>query len=335
MVYDCFSFFNELDLLEMRLHILSEVVDKFVLVEATKTHAGEDKPLYFNENKERFAKFRDRIIHIIIDDYPPYETSWTYENYQRNCIIQGLKDAQPTDELIISDLDEIPDPEKVKECIGTPGIKLFEQMQICYFLNFRDLIYPTWPGTKILSYQTFLNSAQRAVDFSAFLLPAVNEGVTCSKIRAMRPDKTIRQAGWHFSYLGGVDAIIKKMKASSHQEYNNANFVNNDHIRHCLEVGNDILKRNSHYAAIEIDKSFPTYIRENQDKYKDLILHSKIKRLSWQHLKNIYYTINGRVRATLYFLLYFFTPKPFRRYLPKIRGLFQRFLKSRRSHTTS
>ena len=70
MIYDCFMFFNELDVLEIRLNELYHAVDKFILVEATKTHAGKDKTLFFNENKQKFSKFLDKIQHIIIDEYP-------------------------------------------------------------------------------------------------------------------------------------------------------------------------------------------------------------------------------------------------------------------------
>ena len=113
MIYDCFTFFNELDLLEIRLNVLNDVVDRFVLVEATKTHSGKDKPLYFNDNKERYKAFQHKVIHVIVDDYPPFVTAWTYENHQRNAILRGLTQANPDDAIMISDLDEIPRPDLV------------------------------------------------------------------------------------------------------------------------------------------------------------------------------------------------------------------------------
>jgi beta-1,4-mannosyl-glycoprotein beta-1,4-N-acetylglucosaminyltransferase len=70
MIFDCFIFFNEFELLEIRLNELNDVVDKFVLVEATKTHQGKDKPLYFEENKKRFSDFSNKMIHIAVSDYP-------------------------------------------------------------------------------------------------------------------------------------------------------------------------------------------------------------------------------------------------------------------------
>ena len=70
MVYDCFQFFNELDILKLRMHVLNDVVDKFVISEATVTFSGEKKPLYFQENREMFKEFEDKIIHKVVDDTP-------------------------------------------------------------------------------------------------------------------------------------------------------------------------------------------------------------------------------------------------------------------------
>ena len=138
MIYDCFTFFNELDLLEIRLNILNEVVDKFVLVEATRTHRGNPKPLYFKENKKRFAPFLDKIIHIVVDSYEPVEKyiaskdsdpklhSWAYENFQRHAIIHGLDDLKDEDSLIISDLDEIPTAEAVRRAANASDKHVFQ-----------------------------------------------------------------------------------------------------------------------------------------------------------------------------------------------------------------
>src|SRR5579859_7699219 len=137
MVYDCFTFFNELDLLEIRLNVLNSVVDKFVLVEATLTHQGKPKPLYYNENKARYSGFHDKIIHVIVDKYPDYEgkSSWVLEHHQRNMIMQGLKECQPDDTILISDLDEIPRPELIKVYEHSKGIKIFRLSVYYYFIN--------------------------------------------------------------------------------------------------------------------------------------------------------------------------------------------------------
>lgn len=106
MIYDCFTFFNELELLELRLNELAGIVDKFVLVEATQTHTNQLKPLYFQENRARFSAFRDKIIHVVVDDLPVSKDAWVPENFQRNAIARGLVNCQPDDFILVSDLDE-------------------------------------------------------------------------------------------------------------------------------------------------------------------------------------------------------------------------------------
>ena len=130
MIYDCFTFFNELDLLEIRLNVLNDVVDKFVLVEATTTFSGTPKPLYFNENKKRFDKFASKIIHVIINDTPIQPKTiigeyWSWEFFQRNAIVRGLVNCKETDTILISDLDEIPNPNQIKDFENSPGVKVF------------------------------------------------------------------------------------------------------------------------------------------------------------------------------------------------------------------
>jgi hypothetical protein len=115
-VIDCFIFYNELDMLEFRLNDLNDLVDYFVLVECIKTHSNNDKELYFENNKTRFSKFLDKIIHIIVkDNIPQTSNSMDRENYQRNCIDEGIKklSLNNDDIIIIADLDEIPDTKTV------------------------------------------------------------------------------------------------------------------------------------------------------------------------------------------------------------------------------
>ena len=141
MIYDCFTFFNELDLLEIRLNVLKNVVDRFVLVEATRTFTNHPKELVYLQNKERFAEFSDRIIHVIVDEFPAYKTAWHYESHQRNEISRGLENAQPSDTVLIGDVDEIPDPEMVKRYAQNCKSKIyvFDQTYYSYFLNTRHL----------------------------------------------------------------------------------------------------------------------------------------------------------------------------------------------------
>ena len=109
----CFTFYNEFELLELRLNSLWNMVDCFVLVEADKTQNNEPKPFYFDERKSDFAKFLPKIRHIKVNMEIPYSGvgDWSIEFAQRDMIAKGLEDADPDDLVFISDLDEIPYPD--------------------------------------------------------------------------------------------------------------------------------------------------------------------------------------------------------------------------------
>jgi beta-1,4-mannosyl-glycoprotein beta-1,4-N-acetylglucosaminyltransferase len=134
-IYDCFTYFNEDQLLKLRLETLWESVDYFVICEATRTHTGKEKPVNFNFKK--FEKYKSKIRYLLIDSYP-FETEdpWVYENYQRNYLMNGLNDASDNDWVMISDLDEIPNPDSISSF--NPAVYLygsFHQHAFIYFLN--------------------------------------------------------------------------------------------------------------------------------------------------------------------------------------------------------
>ena len=90
-IYDCFPFYNELDLLDLRLAEHYDHVDYFVLVEANKTFQNNDKPFYYHDNKNRFSKWRDKIIHVRVMDMPDGDNPWERETHQRNKILRGIE----------------------------------------------------------------------------------------------------------------------------------------------------------------------------------------------------------------------------------------------------
>lgn len=107
MIYDCFQFFNELDILKIRMNVLKDVVDRFVISESTVTFSGKKKPLYYAENREMFAEFEDKIIHQVVDDTPnvnPFER----DSFQKCAVKRPLEKLCKDDDIIIfSDVDEI------------------------------------------------------------------------------------------------------------------------------------------------------------------------------------------------------------------------------------
>jgi beta-1,4-mannosyl-glycoprotein beta-1,4-N-acetylglucosaminyltransferase len=279
MVYDCFQFFNELDMLKIRLNVLSPVVDKFVISEATETFSGLKKPLYYEENKEMFAEFEDKIIHVVVDDTPEGGTH-ERDTFQKNAVTRGLKDCTDEDIIIFSDLDEIPNPNKIKEIINNDfkedKIYHFAQRLFYCYLNmeevsgnllsyageFEGVEHKKWIGTKMLSYKLL---REQNLLLGELRFPERKEiGIR------------VEDGGWHFGYMGGhgerdiKKRVQEKVVSAAHQEYNSRHVLSN--VTDQIKDGKDIFGRNAKFVRCEIDGSYPEYIRTHQDELSFLIM---------------------------------------------------------------
>ena len=286
MVYDCFQFFNELDILKLRLHIMNPVVDRFVISEATETFSGNPKPLYYEENKEMFAEFADKIIHVVVDDTPPGYTH-DRDTFQKNAVGRGLKDCTDEDIISFSDLDEIPNPEKIKEILQNfdrTKIYHFAQRLFYCYLNMEEV------SGNLLSYAGEFPEAERSKDG----IPGRKKWIgskMCSysllkeqklQLGELRfPERKacgirVEDGGWHFGYMGGhgekdvKKRVAEKVRSAAHQEYNKAEVLSD--VADKIKDGKDIFGRNASFVQVEIDETFPEYLRENQEEYSFLIL---------------------------------------------------------------
>ncbi len=255
MIYDCFTFFDELDILELRLEELGEVVDRFVLVEATKTFSNRPKDLCFEKNKSRFEKFRDRIIHVIVNDLPEQpRDSWENEHFQRNAIVRGLKACTPDDILLISDVDEIPRANVVRSFTGE--FALLELDFFYYRLNCRSSSFK-WQIPAILRYSR-LTTPQEIRD--TWYTPA----------RWSVP--MIPNAGWHFSYLGDISRIILNIESFSEQRFNTPRNKDRETLKTKIELGLDLFDRPDHsWEYVAVDATFPTYVLKNLEHFRPYI----------------------------------------------------------------
>jgi beta-1,4-mannosyl-glycoprotein beta-1,4-N-acetylglucosaminyltransferase len=220
VIYDCFTFFNELDLLEIRLNILYEKVDFFVIVEANKTHTGKDKPFYVQESFARFERFKEKIKYIQVTDMPS-GNAWTLENFQRNCIMRGLDKLADDDIVAISDLDEIINPDVFNRPIT--GTNKTDQEWCCFYANRSK---GGWNGSVIGTGAMLKNSNPQA----------------WRNGRASHNGR-IPNAGWHLSWMGGPDAIITKLEAFAETHENNPHNKNKERIIRCLDTDDDMFKQ--------------------------------------------------------------------------------------------
>ena len=281
MVYDCFQFFNELDILKIRLNVLSPVVDKFVISEATETFSGLKKPLYYEENKEMFAEFADKIIHVVVDDTPEGDTH-ERDTFQKNAVTRGLKDCTDEDIIIFSDLDEIPNPDKIKEILSDlkeDKIYHFAQRLFYCYLNmeevsgnllsyageFEGVERKKWIGTKMCSYKLL---REQNLMLGELRFPERKE-------IGIRVD----DGGWHFGYMGGhgekdiKKRVQEKVVSAAHQEYNSRRVLSQ--VTDQIKDGKDIFGRNAQFIRCEIDESFPEYIRSHQQELDFLIMQEE------------------------------------------------------------
>lgn len=246
-VIDTFTFFNELPMLLFRLTELDEVVDTFVVVEATITHSGLPKPLFFQENKAMFEKFLHKIIHIVVEDLPnlPDTGTWVRENAQRSAIGRAAPqlNLQPDDLIIVSDVDEIPDPTQLAKLkvTGLPG-GIHSLHQDFYYYNITCKSHDIWTHPKITEFRAF---GGKIPDFNS--------------IRQTHTPLSISPGGWHFSYFGGVDKIRTKLQSFAHDEFNTDYYTNPDRINSVIESGKDLFDR-SYVGWFSIPKGLNTYL---------------------------------------------------------------------------
>lgn len=287
-IWDCFTFFNELDILELRLSELAPHVDRFVIAEATRTFSNEPKPLHFAENRARFARFADKIVHLVIDDLPAAGDAWDREAFQRNAVARGLAGAAPDDIVMISDVDEIPFPEHVARL--TPAsvaghIWFIECDYYTYKLNLA--IENKWVGLcavraiqrKHLPPLQDLR-AYRARQSRRLPMP-VNQAINVAKnvVRVGRPltHRLVEHGGWHFTFMNTPEKIRYKIQSYAHQERNTPEFNNLANIERMIREGRSICGRNLRLEPIE---RMPQTVRDAPERWRHMLQEGPVGQVS-------------------------------------------------------
>ena len=268
-IYDCFSYWDEDLLLDLRLNILNDVVDYFVIVEGNKTWQNNYKKLQFDINK--FSNFKDKIIYIPVEDMPDGKNPYLRENFQRNCITRGLKNSDKNDLIIISDLDEIPNPNKILQFKPELKYASFQQMHFYYKFNLTNKTRPFWYGSRI-SVNKFLKSPQWLRNLKFKKRPFW-------RIDKLRLNNIIINGGWHFCNLKTPEKLLHKYKnlcetkdPYSFKESIDEKYLNVEQISKKINEGRDLIGREDIYRKISFDESFPDYLIKNKENYKNWIV---------------------------------------------------------------
>lgn len=273
-IFDCFLFFNEFELLKVRLEYLYEYVDYFVITESNLTQAGWQKPLYYNENKHLFKKWEDKIIHNVVDFVPddfskrtsdsninkildicsrythyPHDV-WRYENetFQRECILLPLINrCNENDVVLISDLDEFPKRELINTLTFDNNHINFHNSMRQYYINV-EKINEDWIGTFACKWK---------------YLSVLDKGLNGLRMAKRTQGQTLQNAGWHFTFLGGPEKVKEKIRAYGHQEFNNEYILSN--VEQRIASNQDIFFRSD---AFYVDTSLDTIDNDLLESFK-------------------------------------------------------------------
>lgn len=265
-VFDCFTFFNELELLEFRLKFLDAYVDHFVIAESNLTHAGQPKPYHFESAKDRFRKWEHKIFYIPVkqnseglrfeeqQSYNPQSAAWKLENEQRNALLQAVDQMQEDDLVLLSDLDEIPDPAAIKKAKTMDKPIAFSLLFHYYFLNCQNAGESRWwKGCIAATAKQFKEIGPQGLRDKRDVYPSIGH------------------AGWHFSFLGGAEKIRQKLLAFAHTEFNKEQFTNEQHIKEAIAKGEDILKREGVRFKYVPLSFYPTELQSVMKQYPGLL----------------------------------------------------------------
>lgn len=234
MIYDCFMFNKELDMLEFRFKELYDYVDYFILIESSKTHTNSSKELYYNNNKSRYTEYSKKVIHIVMDDDIALNlyklcpknvtTQWIIENGTRIFLTQFIliNDSIKEDDIIMmSDLDEIPDVDILQ---NISNIKLPTRLGMdLFYYNFELKLEDNWFGTTICNKSLLHN-----LDLQQLRLDAQNWF------------GYIKNAGFHLTYFFRPDELLYKLNTYGHSSELSSDIKNIDYIKHCLDNNNNL-----------------------------------------------------------------------------------------------
>lgn len=263
-VFDCITFFDENLIVNTRFEILDKVVDYFIVCESAFDHKGKKKKINFQLKNKKFKK---KIRHIIIEEnFPNLNDGWAIESYQREKIMEGLKDASDNDLIMYSDSDEIPNPKIIENLTLSKKYGIFMQKFFTYKINVFNKYESPWEGTRICKKKHLKN-------FTHLRKKIISKNLKKSfiKIFVEKNIELLDDGGWHFNNLYTPDVLSKKLKTFQHTEFNDDKYSNIETIRSKILNLEDLFERNHKYSRIDIDDSYPSFIKLNLNLYKDFI----------------------------------------------------------------
>lgn len=272
MIVEVFPFFDELDLLWLRLNVLKDTVDSFVLIEGRETFSLQPKPLYYAENKARFKAFEHRIVHVVYDHIPDEVRTagreecglrqgegraFIIEDWVRNLGMSALGNCSPDDLIILSDADEIPPP-NFKTGDIEKGVHHFRQRLYCYYLN--GFVKKGWNGSTICRFDTVMGT--------------LGGNLQLMRVHGHHHYRLEIIGGWHFTCLGEADAVVRKLQSYSHHyEYRTQVRDLTAHVKMQMAQGQTpfLAGNKGVHRDVIAAPPLPSYVVGHQDEFNHLL----------------------------------------------------------------
>jgi hypothetical protein len=264
-IFDCFTFYNEYDLLELRLKEHWDHVDHFVIAEANKTHQGYAKTFLLEESWDRYKDFHEKIIHVKVDDMPTHENAWVLENFQRNAVARGLGSATSEDIMVVSDCDELTRGEAFDfmreddHQIWTTRCPMF-YYKLNYMMIAPQNYYINTVAARVGAGYKPQDMRNMTMQFSRLPIDYVDDKLI-----------TLGHGGWHFTYFGNTEHAANKLRNFAHQESNHwADKIDVDEI--IARKGGIDPNSQERFEYVAIDDYFPKTVTSDLARWKDYIL---------------------------------------------------------------
>ena len=265
-IFDCITFFKENFITNIRFEILKNVVDYFVICESKYDHNGNKKKLNFQLQN---SAIKNKIKYIVLEDpFPIYcKNNWERQAFQRDYMLNSIKNIKDNDYVFFSDPDEIPNPKILRKFNLKKKYGIFLQNCFNFKINLFNSYETPWEGTRVAKKKNI-----KSIDFMRQKVKMKNLKYSFFRFDKEKDIQIYNNAGWHFNNLMTYEEMSLKLKSFAHSEFSDDRFSSVDVIKYKVENKMDLFERGHVYKKIELNSSFPKYILENKSKFKNYIL---------------------------------------------------------------
>ena len=262
---DCITFFDNNFIFEIRYNILKNYVDHFIICEAKYDHKGFEKPKNFIL-KDYFDKKKIKYL-FLEKPFPKNNDPWKNQAIQREFILENLDTANDEDYIFFSDPDEIPNPDILKDFHLKKKYGVFLQKFYNYKFNLFNPYETPWDGTRVAKKKNL-----KSINYMREKIKSKNLNYQFWRIDKNKNLEVFNNGGWHFNNVLSSKEIALKLKTFAHTEYSVEEFTNINFIEKKIQEKKDLFGRGYEYKKVELDSSFPNYIKKNKDKFKKWII---------------------------------------------------------------